>query len=80
MAGVGEMGEEVVDGAGAGVLCLEPSSHDGEHGEPPVLDLLGAQLLDLLRRAGAPAERVKPQTTRVPEHYVSNTRTRISAT
>lgn len=66
MAGVGEVGEEVVDGAGTGVLGLEPGAHDGEHGEASVLDLLGAQLLDLLRRAGAPAQRVKPQATRVP--------------
>lgn len=66
VTGVGEVGEEVVDGAGAGVLGLEPGAHDGEHGEAAVLDLLGAQLLDLLRRAAAPAERVKPQATRVP--------------
>jgi len=66
VARVGEVGEEIVDGAGAGVLGLEPGAHDGEHGEAAVLDLLGSQLLDLLRRAAAPAERVKPQATRVP--------------
>ena len=66
VAGVGKVGEEVVDGAGAGVLRLEPGAHDGEHSEASVLDLLRAQLLDLLRRAAAPAERVKPQATRVP--------------
>jgi hypothetical protein len=66
VAGVGEVGEEVVDGASAGVLGLEPGSHDREHGEAAVLDLLSAQLLDLVWRAAAPAKRVKPQATRVP--------------
>jgi hypothetical protein len=63
------VGEEVVDGAGAGVLGLEPRAHDGEHREAAILDLLGAQLLELLWRAVAVAEWVKPQTTGVPLHF-----------
>ncbi len=40
VAGIGEVGEEIVDRAGAGIDGLEPSPHDSQHRQPPILDLL----------------------------------------
>mmetsp|Transcript_1303 Transcript_1303/g.5658 ORF Transcript_1303/g.5658 Transcript_1303/m.5658 type:complete len:298 (+) Transcript_1303:483-1376(+) len=48
VAGVGEVGEEVVDGTGAGGDGLREATHDGNHGEAAVSDLLALELLSLL--------------------------------
>nr|ACR36432.1 unknown [Zea mays] len=66
VAGVGEVREQVVDGALARVHGLEPEADEGEHGEPPVLDLLGAQHHHGLRGPAAPVGPVEPQPPGVP--------------
>lgn len=67
MAGICKVSKEVVNGAGAGVHSLEPCTHHGQHGQPPILDLLGPQLLELGRVAGAPSEGVEPEPAGVPD-------------
>jgi len=67
VARVGEVREEVVDGPLAGVDGLEPEAEEGEHGEAPVLDLLGAQHHDGLGGAAAPVGPVEPQPAGVAD-------------
>lgn len=67
MTRISEVSKEVINRASAGVDVLEPSSHNSQHGQPPVLDLLGPQLLDLLGRAGAPPKWIEPEPARVPD-------------
>uniref|UniRef100_K3XYP1 Uncharacterized protein n=1 Tax=Setaria italica TaxID=4555 RepID=K3XYP1_SETIT len=62
--GVGEVVEQVLEGADAGDEPLDEVPEDGEHGEPAVLDLLELELLHLLLGLSEP-ERVEERAAGV---------------
>mmetsp|Transcript_12968 Transcript_12968/g.36753 ORF Transcript_12968/g.36753 Transcript_12968/m.36753 type:complete len:386 (+) Transcript_12968:624-1781(+) len=62
---VGEVREPAVDGALAGDERLGGEAHEGHHGKPPVLDLLGAQLHHLLVALEGHPQGVEPPPARV---------------
>ena len=66
MAWICKVSKEVVNRTSASVYVLEPCTHHSQHGQPPILDLLCSQLLDLLGRATSPAQWIKPKPTWVP--------------
>lgn len=63
MTRISKVSNEIVNGAGASVNVLEPSTHHSQHSQSSILDLLSPQLLYLLGRTGSPAKWVKPKPT-----------------
>ena len=66
MAWICKVSKEVVNRTSASVYVLEPCTHHSQHGQPPILDLLCSQLLELLWRTTSPAKWIKPKPTWVP--------------
>ena len=67
MTRISEVGKEVINWASPSVNVLKPGSHNSQHGQPPILDLLSPQLLDLFGGAGPPTQWIEPEATRVAD-------------
>merc|ERR1712226_579189 len=63
MAWICKVSQQIVNGTSASVFSLEPGSHDGQHSQAAILDLLGPQFFDLFRGARAPAQGIEPETS-----------------
>lgn len=66
VARVCKVGQQIIDGPGVCYWGLDKGAQHCHHSQPSILDFPCPQVLLLLRWALAPAQGVKPQSSRVP--------------